>query len=98
MNRDWEFNKMQGKVDKRMDKKEKGQLDRIEAKMDILFDKLATPTILYSSNDSTNTKQQELDRTKIEVLEGIFQACYQEDSKTLELVEDKLKELRNEKI
>lgn len=41
---------------------------------------------------------QELDKAreegKIEVLTEIFQTCYQEDSKTLELVEEKLSKLR----
>jgi len=33
---------------------------------------------------------------KISMLEEIYQACYQEDSKTIELVENKLIELRKE--
>lgn len=39
-----------------------------------------------------------LDRAReaqIEVLTDIFQTCYQEDSKTLELVEEKLSKLNN---
>ncbi len=36
----------------------------------------------------------ELREAKIKVLEEIFKTCYQEDSKTLELVETKLEELR----
>lgn len=44
--------------------------------------------------------QTELDKAreegKIEVLTEIFQTCYQEDSKTLELVEEKLSKLKNE--
>ena len=34
---------------------------------------------------------------KIEVLTEIFQTCYQEDSKTLELVEEKLSKLKDKK-
>lgn len=34
---------------------------------------------------------------KIEVLTEIFQTCYQEDSKTLELVEEKLSKLKDNK-
>lgn len=37
---------------------------------------------------------QELDKAKIEVLTEIFQTCYQEDSKTRELVEEKLYKLK----
>ena len=40
---------------------------------------------------------EELDKAKIEVLTEIFQTCYQEDSKTLELVEEKLSKLKGEK-
>jgi len=44
------------------------------------------------------TIKQELDKAReegeIEVLTEIFQTCYQEDSKTLELVEEKLSKLR----
>jgi len=44
---------------------------------------------------------QELDKArkegKIEVLTEIFQTCYQEDSKTLELVEEKLSKLKDNK-
>lgn len=38
--------------------------------------------------------EQELDKAKIEVLTEIFQTCYQEDSKTRELVEEKLYKLK----
>ena len=34
---------------------------------------------------------------KIEVLTEIFQTCYQEDSKTLELVEEELSKLKDNK-
>ena len=34
---------------------------------------------------------------QIEVLTDIFQACYQEDSRTLELVEEKLSKLKENK-
>lgn len=37
---------------------------------------------------------KELDKAKIEVLTEIFQTCYQEDSKTRELVEEKLYKLK----
>ena len=40
---------------------------------------------------------QELDKAKIEVLTEIFQTCYQEDSKTRELVEEKLSKLKDKK-
>jgi len=40
--------------------------------------------------------EQELDKAKIEVLTEIFQTCYQEDSKTLELVEEKLAKLKED--
>ena len=40
---------------------------------------------------------KELDKAKIEVLTEIFQTCYQEDSKTLELVEEKLSKLKTAK-
>lgn len=40
---------------------------------------------------------QELDKAKIEVLTEIFQTCYQEDSKTRELVEEKLAKLKGNK-
>jgi hypothetical protein len=33
---------------------------------------------------------------KVYLLEEIYQACYQEDSKTIELVEDKLIQLRKQ--
>jgi len=33
---------------------------------------------------------------QIELLDEIYQACFQEDSRTLELVEDKLLELRTQ--
>lgn len=43
--------------------------------------------------------EQEIEKAKreaqIEVLTDIFQTCYQEDSKTLELVEEKLSKLTN---
>jgi hypothetical protein len=41
--------------------------------------------------------ERELDKAKIEVLTEIFQTCYQEDSKTLELVEEKLAKLKDKK-
>ena len=40
---------------------------------------------------------QELDKAKIEVLTEIIQTCCQEDSKTLELVEEKLAKLKGKK-
>lgn len=52
---------------------------------------------------SDNTKplkrfiSQEIRKAQIEVLTDIFQTCYQEDSKTLELVEDKLSKLKDNK-
>lgn len=45
--------------------------------------------------------EQEIDKAReegeIEVLTEIFQTCYQEDSKTLELVEEKLSKLKDNK-
>lgn len=45
--------------------------------------------------------EQELDKARregeIEVLTEIFQTCYQEDSKTRELVEEKLSKLKDKK-
>ena len=45
--------------------------------------------------------KEELDKAReegeIEVLTEIFQTCYQEDSKTLELVEEKLSKLKDKK-
>jgi flagellin-specific chaperone FliS len=35
-------------------------------------------------------------KREIDLLEEIYQACYQEDSKTIELVEDKLIQLRKQ--
>ena len=45
--------------------------------------------------EMTDFISQELDKAKIEVLTEIFQTCYQEDSRTLELVEEKLAGLRD---
>jgi len=59
------------------------------------FPVAATQTYLY------DFISQELDKARregeIEVLTEIFQTCYQEDSKTLELVEEKLSKLKDNK-
>ncbi len=47
---------------------------------------------------SNKTMIEEIVReAQIEILTEIFQACYQEDSKTLELVEEKLSKLKENK-
>ena len=49
-------------------------------------------------NLSNKTMIEEIVReAQIEVLTEIFQTCYQEDSKTLELVEEKLSKLKENK-
>lgn len=49
-------------------------------------------------NLSNKTMIEEIVReAQIEVLTDIFQTCYQEDSKTLELVEEKLSKLKENK-
>ena len=49
-------------------------------------------------NLSNKTMIKEIVReAQIEILTEIFQACYQEDSKTLELVEEKLSKLKENK-
>ncbi len=53
---------------------------------------------IYTLDELLDFIQQELDKARregeIEVLTEIFQTCYQEDSKTLELVEEKLSKLK----
>ncbi|TAH64667.1 MAG: hypothetical protein EWM47_12140 [Anaerolineaceae bacterium] len=50
-----------------------------------------------ANGDLVDFISQELDKAKIEVLTEIFQTCYQEDSKTRELVEEKLSKLKDKK-
>jgi len=56
---------------------------------------------IYTLDKLLDFIQQELDKAReegeIEVLTEIFQTCYQEDSKTLELVEEKLSKLKDNK-
>jgi len=56
---------------------------------------------IYTLDELLDFIQQELDKAReeggIEVLTEIFQTCYQEDSKTLELVEEKLSKLKDNK-
>jgi len=52
------------------------------------------PLVFAVMQEITEYFEQELDKAKIEVLTEIFQTCYQEDSKTLELVEEKLAKLK----
>ena len=49
---------------------------------------------IYTLDKLLDFIQQELDKAKIEVLTEIFQTCNKEDSKTRELVEEKLSKLR----
>lgn len=41
--------------------------------------------------------EEERRKAQIKILTEIFQACYQEDSRTLELVEEKLSKLKENK-
>ena len=56
---------------------------------------------IYTLDELLDFIQQELDKARregeIEVLTEIFQTCYQEDSKTRELVEEKLSKLSDKK-
>jgi len=55
----------------------------------------------YDWSDNTKPLERfisrEIKKAKIEVLTEIFQTCYQEDSKTRELVEEKLAKLKGNK-
>jgi hypothetical protein len=61
------------------------------------MEKIETYHILEDEKTTVLTKKQYdqlIREAKIEVLTEIFQTCYQEDSKTRELVEEKLSKLR----
>ncbi len=61
------------------------------------MEKKETYHILEDEKTTVLTKKQYdqlIREAKIEVLTEIFQTCYQEDSKTRELVEEKLSKLR----
>ena len=60
------------------------------------MEKIETYHILEDEKTTVLTKKQYdqlIRKAKIEVLTEIFQTCYQEDSKTRELVEEKLSKL-----
>jgi len=61
----------------------------------VSYDDYETQSLLEGySEELASFISKELDKAKIEVLTEIFQTCYQEDSKTLELVEEKLAKLK----
>lgn len=60
--------------------------------------KRATRTQIVMSRKEFEDKLLDREReAQIEILTEIFQTCYQEDSKTLELVEEKLSKLSKKK-
>lgn len=64
------------------------------------MEKIETYHILEDEKTTVLTKKQYdqlIREAKIEVLTEIFQTCYQEDSKTRELVEEKLAKLKDKK-
>jgi hypothetical protein len=64
------------------------------------MEKIETYHILEDEKTTVLTKKQYdqlIREAKIEVLTEIFQTCYQEDSKTRELVEEKLSKLKDKK-
>jgi len=64
------------------------------------MEKIETYHILEDEKTTVLTKKQYdqlIREAKIEVLTEIFQTCYQEDSKTLGLVEEKLSKLKDNK-
>ncbi len=64
------------------------------------MEKIETYHILEDEKTTVLTKKQYdqlIRKAKIEVLTEIFQTCYQEDSKTRELVEEKLSKLSDKK-
>lgn len=64
----------------------------------VSYDDYETQSLLEGySEELASFISKELDKAKIEVLTEIFQTCYQEDSKTLELVEEKLAKLKGNK-
>lgn len=64
----------------------------------VSYDDYETQSLLEGySEELASFISKELDKAKIEVLTEIFQTCYQEDSKTRELVEEKLAKLKDKK-
>jgi len=62
----------------------------------VSYDDYETQSLLEGyTEELASFISKELDKAKIEVLTEIFQTCYQEDSRTLELVEEKLAGLRD---
>lgn len=62
------------------------------------MEKIETYHILEDEKTTVLTKKQYdqlIREAKIEVLTEIFQTCYQEDSRTLELVQEKLQDLKD---
>lgn len=65
----------------------------------VSYDDYETQSLLEGyTEELASFISKELDKAKIEVLTEIFQTCYQEDSKTRELVEEKLAKLKGERI
>jgi len=64
----------------------------------VSYDDYETQSLLEGyTEELASFISKELDKAKIEVLTEIFQTCYQEDSKTRELVEEKLAKLKDKK-
>lgn len=64
----------------------------------VSYDDYETQSLLEGyTEELASFISKELDKAKIEVLTEIFQTCYQEDSKTRELVEEKLAKLKGNK-
>ena len=64
----------------------------------VSYDDYETQSLLEGyTEELASFISKELDKAKIEVLTEIFQTCYQEDSKTLELVQEKLAKLKGKK-
>ena len=64
----------------------------------VSYDDYETQSLLEGyTEELASFISKELDKAKIEVLTEIFQTCYQEDSKTRELVEEKLSKLKDKK-
>jgi hypothetical protein len=64
----------------------------------VSYDDYETQSLLEGyTEELASFISKELDKAKIEVLTEIFQTCYQGDSKTRELVEEKLAKLKDKK-
>ena len=62
----------------------------------VSYDDYETQSLLEGyTEELASFISKELDKAKIEVLTEIFQTCYQEDSRTLELVQEKLQDLKD---